>query len=80
MRAHICCTQVFGEQTGSSSISLSVLAVELLQAATKSGHSAFAREERSLAGHVHMRLLDLVRDTTHASGKDLKRNEVKASA
>lgn len=57
----ICHNQVFGKQTGTLSISLSVLAVELLQAATTSGHSAYAREERSLAGHVHMRLLDLVR-------------------
>ncbi|CAL8468960.1 g8501 [Coccomyxa elongata] len=53
--------KVFGEQMGTVSISLSILAVELLQAATTSGHSAYAREERSLAGHVHMRLLDLVR-------------------
>lgn len=55
--------QVFGEQTGTTSISLSVLAVELLQPSTTSGHSAYAREERSVAGHVHMRLLDLVRGT-----------------
>ncbi|BDA43044.1 probable cell division cycle-associated 7-like protein at N-terminal half [Coccomyxa sp. Obi] len=53
--------KVFGEQTGTSSVSLSVLAVELLQPARTAGHSAYAREERSVAGHVHMRLLDLVR-------------------
>ncbi|EIE26968.1 hypothetical protein COCSUDRAFT_59460 [Coccomyxa subellipsoidea C-169] len=53
--------KVFGEQTGTAGISLSFAAVELLQPATEAGHSAYTREERSVAGHVHMRLLDLVR-------------------
>ncbi|KAK9915262.1 hypothetical protein WJX75_006841 [Coccomyxa subellipsoidea] len=53
--------KVFGEQTGTASVSLSFAAVELLQPATEAGHSAYAREERSVTGHIHMRLLDLVR-------------------
>lgn len=53
---------MFGEQTGTASVSLSFAAVELLQPATEAGHSAYAREERSVAGHIHMRLLDLVRE------------------
>lgn len=59
--------QVFGEQTGTAGISLSFAAVELLQPATEAGHSAYTREERSVAGHVHMRLLDLVRGNASSS-------------
>jgi hypothetical protein len=38
--------------------------VELLQPVTQEGNSAYAREERSVIGQIHMRLLDLVRPHT----------------
>lgn len=46
-------------------MALSFAAVELLQPATQDGNNAYAREERSVAGQIHMRLLDLVRPHTN---------------
>ena len=55
------CMQVFGGAAGMQAVDPAFAAAELLQPAHADGISAFAPDRRSVVGHVHMRLLDLVR-------------------
>ena len=55
---------MFGPAAGVQAADPAFAAAELLQPACPDGLNAFAPDRRSVVGHVHMRLLDLV---SHAS-------------